>query len=43
MVTVIAAEERLAQYTRIADVIIGAVLIPGERAPFLVTEPWCAR
>ena len=38
MVTVIAAEERLEQYTRIADVIIGAVLIPGERAPFLVTE-----
>ncbi|KAB2962194.1 MAG: alanine dehydrogenase [Thermoanaerobaculia bacterium] len=37
-VTVLAAAERLAQYTPIADVIIGAVLIPGERAPFLVTE-----
>ncbi len=38
VVTVLAAEERLAQYTPIADVVIGAVLIPGERAPFLVTE-----
>lgn len=37
-VTVVASEERLAQYTPIADVVIGAVLIPGERAPFLVTE-----
>jgi len=37
-VTVLAAEERLEQYTPIADVIIGAVLIPGERAPYLVTE-----
>lgn len=38
VVTVLAAEERLAQYTPIADAVIGAVLIPGERAPFLVTE-----
>ena len=38
VVTALAAEERLAQYTPIADVVIGAVLIPGERAPFLVTE-----
>ncbi len=38
VVTALAAEARLAQYTPIADVLIGAVLIPGERAPFLVTE-----
>jgi alanine dehydrogenase len=38
VVTVVAARERLAQYTAIADVVIGAVLIPGARAPFLVTE-----
>ncbi len=36
--TTIATEERLARYSQIADVIIGAVLIPGQRAPFLVTE-----
>jgi alanine dehydrogenase len=38
VVTVVAAAERLEQYTPIADVLIGAVMIPGERAPFLVTE-----
>ena len=38
LVTVVAAKERLEQYTAIADVVIGAVLIPGERAPFIVTE-----
>ncbi len=38
LVTAVAAQERLAQYTRIADVLIGAVLVPGGRAPFLVTE-----
>jgi alanine dehydrogenase len=38
VVTVVAARERLAQYTAIADVVIGAVLIPGARAPFLITE-----
>lgn len=37
--TVLAAEERLDQYTAFADVIIGAVAIPGGRAPFLVSEP----
>jgi len=36
--TVLAAEERLDQYTAFADVVIGAVAIPGSRAPFLVTE-----
>ncbi len=38
VVTALAAEARLAQYTPIADVLIGAVLIPGERAPYVVTE-----
>lgn len=36
--TVLVTEERLDRYTAIADVVIGAVLVPGERAPFLVTE-----
>jgi len=38
VVTQLISAERLATYTRIADVVIGAVLIPGARAPFLVTE-----
>lgn len=38
VVTLLATEERLSRHTGIADVIIGAILIPGERAPFLVTE-----
>jgi alanine dehydrogenase len=38
IVTVLASMERLERYTAIADIVIGAVLIPGERAPFLVTE-----
>jgi alanine dehydrogenase len=37
-VTVLAEGERLQQYTAIADALIGAILIPGARAPFLVTE-----
>jgi alanine dehydrogenase len=37
-VTVIAGTDRLERFTALADVLIGAVLIPGERAPFLVTE-----
>lgn len=36
--TAMTTEERLDRYTAIADVVIGAVLIPGERAPYLVTE-----
>ncbi len=36
--TILATEERIGKYTAIADVVIGAVLVPGERAPFLVTE-----
>jgi alanine dehydrogenase len=38
VVTQLATPDRLARYTAIADVLIGAVLIPGARAPFLVTE-----
>lgn len=38
VVTVTPAVRRLERYTSIADVLIGAVHIPGERAPFLVTE-----
>ncbi|MFH1572664.1 MAG: alanine dehydrogenase, partial [Acidobacteriota bacterium] len=38
IVTVLAATERLERYLPIADVVIGAVLIPGARAPFLITE-----
>ena len=38
VVTQLVSHDRLASYTRIADVVIGAVLIPGARAPFLVTE-----
>ncbi len=36
--TVVAATERLGQYAAIADVLIGAILIPGGRAPFIVSE-----
>jgi alanine dehydrogenase len=43
VVTQLAAQDRLAQYTAIADVVIGAVLIPGARAPFLVTEEMVKR
>lgn len=38
LVTVAAAMDRLERYASIADVVIGAVLIPGERAPFVVTR-----
>jgi len=43
MVTQLATPDRLARYTAIADVLIGAVLIPGARAPFLVTEDMVRR
>jgi alanine dehydrogenase len=36
--TAIATNERLARYSEIADVIVGAVLRPGQRAPHLITE-----
>jgi alanine dehydrogenase len=38
IVTQVATPERLAQYTAIADVVIGAILIPGARTPYLITE-----
>jgi len=38
IVTQLVTPDRLAKYTAIADVLIGAILIPGARAPFLVTE-----
>jgi alanine dehydrogenase len=38
VVTVMGDLDRLEKYTAIADVVIGAVLIPGSRAPFVVTE-----
>ena len=37
-VTIMAGLDRLDKYTSITDVLIGAVLIPGARAPYLVTE-----
>ena len=37
-VTAMCTEERLSRYSSIADVVIGAVLVPGERAPYLLTE-----
>jgi alanine dehydrogenase len=41
--TAICTEERLARYSEIADVVIGAVLVPGERAPYLITEEMVKR
>jgi alanine dehydrogenase len=38
VVTQLATPDRLERYTAIADVVIGAILIPGERAPFLISE-----
>jgi alanine dehydrogenase len=38
IVTVAAAMDRLERYAAIADVVIGAVLIPGARSPFVVTR-----
>ena len=36
--TQVAAPDRLARFTAIADVVIGAILIPGARSPLLITE-----
>jgi len=38
LVTAMASRRRLEQFTPFADVLIGAVLIPGARAPYIVTE-----
>lgn len=37
-VTIVADSERLEKYTAIADVVIGAVHIPGGRTPFVVSQ-----
>jgi alanine dehydrogenase len=42
IVTELVTEDRLARYTAIADVVIGAVLEPGARAPYLISE-WMVR
>jgi alanine dehydrogenase len=36
--TQLATADRLARFTAIADVVIGAILIPGARSPLLITE-----
>jgi alanine dehydrogenase len=36
--TSLAHADRLARFSAIADVVIGAVLVPGSRAPYLITE-----
>ena len=36
--TSISTVERLTRYTEIADVVVGAVLVPGERTPHLISE-----
>lgn len=38
VVTAIASHRNLGRFTAIADVVVGAVLVPGARAPYLVTE-----
>ena len=38
VITAMPAVERLTRFTSFADVLIGAILIPGARAPFVVTE-----
>lgn len=38
VVTAVSNPKRLNRYTAIADVVIGAILVPGERTPYLVTE-----
>ncbi len=41
--TAIATTERLSRYSEIADVVVGAVLVPGRRAPHLITEEMVKR
>jgi len=43
IVTELTTTDRLSRYTEITDVVIGAVLNPGGRAPFLVTEAMVRR
>jgi alanine dehydrogenase len=41
--TAIATDERLSRYSEIADVVVGAVLRPGQRAPHLISEEMVKR
>jgi alanine dehydrogenase len=41
--TAVATTERLSRYSEIADVVVGAVLRPGRRAPHLITEDMVKR
>jgi len=41
--TALCTRERLSRYTEIADVVVGAILRPGERAPHLITEAMVKR
>lgn len=43
LVTAVATARNLAKYTAIADAVIGAVFIPGSRAPFVVTDAMVRR
>jgi alanine dehydrogenase len=43
VITTIASVSRLERYTTFADVVIGAVLVPGGRAPYLVSEEMVRR
>jgi len=38
IITAVASHRDVSRFTAIADVVIGAVLVPGGRAPFIVTE-----
>jgi alanine dehydrogenase len=42
MVTMLSTPHNIARATAFADIVIGAVLVPGERAPLLVTRPMVA-
>jgi alanine dehydrogenase len=43
VVTAVVSIRQLEKFTAIADVVIGAILIPGARAPFLITESMVKR
>jgi alanine dehydrogenase len=43
VVTAVSSPRNLARFTQIADVVLGCVLVPGARAPFLVSEEMVSR
>lgn len=43
VVTVVGGGDRVERYTALADVVVGAVLVPGGRAPYLVSEEMVRR